>query len=304
MLEEADIRRADCFLTNVFNLRPSGNKIESLCGPKELGLTDYPPLIKGGYVNARYGENLVRLRNEMVRIGPNIIIALGNTAAWAFLGKTTITKLRGVVLYSTHTAPGIKTIPTYHPAAIMRQWNWRSTVIADFQKAKRESAYPDIRRPSRKIWIEPTLEDIYAFEEAYIKPAERLAIDIETAGVHITLIGIAPTPEISIVIPFPYPGRSTRAYWPNAITEAKVWLVIRNILRGSTPKTFQNGLYDIAFLWRSARMKVYNAEHDTMLLHHALQPESLKGLGYLGSVYTDEGNWKQMRVKTTIKRED
>lgn len=51
-------------------------------------------------------------------------------------------------------------------------------------------------------------------------------------------------------------------------------------------------------------MKTYNAEHDTMLLHHALQPESLKGLGYLGSVYTDEQSWKQMRVRTTIKRED
>lgn len=44
---------------------------------------------------------------------------------------------------------------------------------------------------------------------------------------------------------------------------------------------------------------------DTMLLHHALQPEALKSLGYLGSIYTDEGNWKQMREKVkTIKRED
>jgi hypothetical protein len=41
-----------------------------------------------------------------------------------------------------------------------------------------------------------------------------------------------------------------------------------------------------------------------MLLHHALQPESLKGLGFLGSVYTDEGNWKQMRNVGTVKRDD
>jgi len=44
---------------------------------------------------------------------------------------------------------------------------------------------------------------------------------------------------------------------------------------------------------------------DTMLLHHALQPESLKSLGFLGSVYSDEGSWKQLRRgRTTIKRDD
>ena len=36
---------------------------------------------------------------------------------------------------------------------------------------------------------------------------------------------------------------------------------------------------------------------------NALQPEGLKGLGYLGSIYSDEGAWKHMRKKDeTIKR--
>jgi hypothetical protein len=43
-----------------------------------------------------------------------------------------------------------------------------------------------------------------------------------------------------------------------------------------------------------------------MLLHHALQPESEKSLGFLGSIYTDEASWKTMRQrgKTTIKRDE
>jgi hypothetical protein len=43
-----------------------------------------------------------------------------------------------------------------------------------------------------------------------------------------------------------------------------------------------------------------------MLLHHALQPEVQKGLGFLGSIYTEEPAWKIMRPrgKGTIKRED
>jgi hypothetical protein len=31
MLDEAGIRRADCFLTNVFNLRPKDNDLENIC---------------------------------------------------------------------------------------------------------------------------------------------------------------------------------------------------------------------------------------------------------------------------------
>ena len=47
------------------------------------------------------------------------------------------------------------------------------------------------------------------------------------------------------------------------------------------------------------------AAHDTMLLHHSLQPEMLKGLGFLASVYADEGAWMEMRTKKgTIKQDD
>jgi len=54
-------------------------------------------------------------------------------------------------------------------------------------------------------------------------------------------------------------------------------------------------------------MPVRNAEHDTMLLSHALHPESPKGLAFLGSVYTDESAWKlniRLKHKGTIKKEE
>jgi hypothetical protein len=34
-----------------------------------------------------------------------------------------------------------------------------------------------------------------------------------------------------------------------------------------------------------------------MLMHHSIMPEMQKGLGFLGSVYTDEPAWKLMRRK-------
>lgn len=306
LLEEAEIHRADCYLTNVFNLRPNHNKIESLCGDKKGSIKGYPSLYKGKYVRDEYEGELLRLGDELIANNPNLIIALGNTACWALLGKTAISKLRGTTSLSTHTVAGYKVLPTYHPAAILRQWELRPTTVIDLIKAKRESLYAEIRRPKCEIWIEPSLEDLETFRAKFIEGTDILSVDIETAGNQITCIGFAPSKTIALVIPILDKRRSGRSYWPDAHTESAAWKIIKSILECPTPKkVFQNGPYDISFIWRSTGIKVYGAEEDTMLLHHALQPESLKGLGFLGSVYTDHGSWKQMREKTqTIKKDD
>jgi uracil-DNA glycosylase len=305
MLEQAGIARKDCFCTNVFNLRPHGNKIETLCGSLIDRIPGYPALGRGGYVHRKYSRELERLGDELDEVNPNVVVALGNTAAWAMLGKTMISKIRGTVQLSTHTRTGIKVLPTYHPAVIFRQWSARPTTVMDLVKAKREARYPDIVRPKREIWIEPKLEDIYEFNRRHIQSSERVAVDIETAGSCITCIGFAPRKDLAIVIPGIGIRRAGRPYWPSMDAERHVHKAIKDILTGPVPKIFQNGLYDISFIWRAWGIRTLNAEEDTMLLHHALQPESLKGLGYLGSIYTDEVSWKQMREsKTTIKRDD
>jgi uracil-DNA glycosylase family 4 len=306
MLAEAGIRRADCLLTNVFHLRPPGNKIEALCGPKPEGIRGYPPLLKSKFVRREFIPEIERLGDEIVEANPNIVICLGNTALWAMCGVTAISKLRGTTRLSTHTAAGFKTIATYHPAAVLRQWELRPVTVVDLAKAARESEFPEIRRPKREIWIEPTLEDIHEFVEQYIYPAQFMALDIETAGNQVTCIGMAPSPNLGIVVPFVDPRKKGRSYWPTAKMERAAWEACRRPIEDRRiRKALQNGMYDIAFLWRAQGIRVINASEDSMLLHHALQPESLKGLGFLGSVYTDEGSWKQMREKhTTIKRDD
>jgi hypothetical protein len=174
----------------------------------------------------------------------------------------------------------------------------------DLQKAERQSHFPEVRWPKREIWIEPTLEDLYEFERRFIRPDCVLAIDIETAGNQVTTIGFAPRPDIALVVPIHDPRRKGRSYWDDADSETRAWEFVRQILQNrSLRKVFQNGLYDIAFLYRSVGIKVKGAEHDTMLMHHSMQPESLKGLGYLGSIYTDERAWKWMRTSTTIKQD-
>lgn len=305
MLGEAGIHRADCFLTNVFNLRPERNDIETLCTGKEDGLVRLGALKAGKYLQKKYEGEVARLLSELQSIRPNIIIVLGNTAAWALLGNSGISKIRGTVTGSS-VLPSIKCLPTFHPAAILRDWSLRHVTVLDLIKAHRESKFPEIRRPQREVWIEPSLEDMESFYDKYLAPAKEISFDIETFGNQITCIGFAPDPSISLVIPFHDARKACQSFWATLEEEVKAWEYVRRVLALPCRKIAQNGMYDIHFLWRGYGIPVTNFEDDTMLLHHALQPESLKGLAFLGSCYTNEASWKLMRArgKTTIKRDE
>lgn len=290
--------------TNVFQIHPPGNDLGFFCGPKTEGIPGYPALAPSKYVRKEFQSELDRLGDELLEHDPNLVIALGNCALWAMCGMTGISKVRGATRISTHTVEGFKVLPTYHPSAVNRQWELRPTTVADLIKAKREASSPELIRPEREIWVEPTIQDIKEFTETYIKGCDLLSVDIETAGKFITCIGFAPSVDRAIVIPFEHPQRKGHNYWETKAEEVLVWKLIKEIVEDrSIPKLFQNGLYDISFLIKAYGIRTYGAAEDTMLLQHALQPEALKGLGYLGSIYTDEGAWKhEHKRQATIKK--
>ena len=298
MLSQVGLTRHDCYVTNVFNLRPKpSNDVKNLCGTKAEGLHGYPTLQKGKYVLARYKPELDRLYSEINRINPNILVALGATAAWALLKSTGIKAIRGSVAMSHPSLPlgrTYKVLPTYHPAAIGREWSNRPIGIADLEKAKRESETPIFRRPKRELWLYPTLEDLALYERLHIKEGRLAAGDIETKNNQITCISFAPSKASAIIIPFYSELRQGKNYWATLEEELEAWNYVRRwcaILK----MLFQNGMYDFQFLWRVYGIPVPEAAEDTMLLHHAFQPEMEKGLGFLASVYTDEVSWKFMR---------
>lgn len=295
-LSQVGIVRRDCLVTNVFNLRPKpSNDVKNLCGPRAQGIPGLPQLATGKFVLAKYASELERLYDEIRTADPNVIIALGATASWALLHSAGIRSIRGA---TTVTCPAVsarlgrvyKVLPTYHPAAVAREWSVRPIVIADLDKARRQSTFPEFRRPERHIWIRPTLQDLADYERDYILPAAFLAADIETKQDQITCIGFAPSPSSAIVIPLF--SESGKSYW-SLEEELIVWDYIRRWCRDK-PTVFQNGLYDINFLWSRYGIPVPLAAEDTMLLHHAMQPEMNKGLAFLASVYTEEPSWKFM----------
>lgn len=301
-LEEAGIS-----YTNVLNFRPNANNLESLCSPKKdlPNNYDYPALTKGKYLRPEYLPELARLLVEIERARPNCILAAGNSACWALLHATNIGAIRGSVTLSV-TDPQTKVVPCYHPAAILRQWQWRPVTIADIIKASREAEFKELIRPHRRVIINPSLYDIVQWYNSLMSgPSDPLAVDTETIWGQVSCIGFARSRSDALVIPLVDKSKPGASYWHHPEEETVVWNIIKSILTSDIPKLFQNGMYDLQYIIKMG-IKPRNLAEDTMLLHHAMFPEMRKGLGFLASIYSNEAAWKLMgRPKAdTVKRDE
>ena len=96
------------------------------------------------------------LRSRLRASSAQVIIPVGNAALEALTGETGIHKWRGSILESKEL-PGKKIIPTLHPAVTFRDFAMRNFIIMDFERALRESAFKEIRRPNRALIIAPSL---------------------------------------------------------------------------------------------------------------------------------------------------
>lgn len=168
-------------LTNVFALRPEANNLETLCLPgtkKDLpaGYPDYPSLSqKRRYLHPEFFGEVERLYEEIRTVRPNLILTLGNTALWALNKTQNISSVRGAIGRSSTVGRGqepgyFKVLPTYHPTGVLRNWSWRTIVLVDLMKAQREMAFAEIRRPARKILIDPSINEV---EVGSIRPSQR-----------------------------------------------------------------------------------------------------------------------------------
>jgi uracil-DNA glycosylase len=310
LLANAGISRAGVYVGNSFRDRPAENKVGKFFlkkgAAKKAGLVSrFPPCAEYGIVLSDREPDIELLIKDLTQLQPNVVVAMGNVATWALTGiGTGITKNRGYITPS-NVIPGLKVLPTFHPSSIMRQWDQAALVGMDFQKALRESAYPEVRRPKRELTIEPTLDELAEFYANEIQPlrgtGRAIACDVETVtyfdkepAVVITCIGFAARPDCGITVPL----RDARAerggvYW-SAEDEQKVYAWLEKIICDpEITLLFHNGPFDMQVLLDHG-LPVHHIPEDTMFCTHAQQPELKKGLGVLGSIFTDEVAWKTM----------
>ncbi len=109
ILEAIRFRRDDVYICNILKCRPPGNR---------------KPLPEEAELCIPY------LRKQVALIQPRVILCLGLTAAENLLGThESLGQLRGRVL----SYEGIPLMVTYHPAALLRNPNWKRPTWEDVQ---------------------------------------------------------------------------------------------------------------------------------------------------------------------------
>ena len=113
ILEAINFRRTDVYICNILKCRPPGNRKPQA---------------------EEVDKCLPYLRKQVALVQPKLILALGLTAAENLLGTTeSLGRLRGRVL----RYEGIPLMVTYHPAALLRNPNWKRPTWEDVQAVRR-----------------------------------------------------------------------------------------------------------------------------------------------------------------------
>lgn len=111
ILSSIDLNPDDCYLTNIVKFISQGDEITS-----EM-LAFFTPFLK----------------REILAVGPRLIISLGNSPTRALLNsKSPISKLRGEI----YEFEGIKLIPTFNPAYLLRDASKKKEVWEDMKRVR------------------------------------------------------------------------------------------------------------------------------------------------------------------------
>jgi uracil-DNA glycosylase family 4 len=112
IIQAIGLRREDVYITNIVKCRPPQNRKPL---PDEMAAC------------------MPYLHRQLALIRPKVIVALGSTAAEALLNtRKGLGELRGKV----HSYGGIPLIVTYHPAALLRNPNWKKPTWDDVRIAR------------------------------------------------------------------------------------------------------------------------------------------------------------------------
>lgn len=293
MLHDAGILTSDCYYTNLVNARPVHNDLETWIPVKKTGVTaDMVPL-RGRFVKPIVRLGYESLLREIELVKPKVIIPVGNSSMWALTGRTSITKWRGSMLEFN----GTRVVPTYHPAAILRMWEWRQIAVLDLKRARGEAISPS-PPPAYNFIIKPGFEKVLTTIEWLMGRAEggeklTPCFDIETVAGHIRCFAIAWTTSDAICIPLMELGNAS-GYWTAEEEATILWRVYKLFTHPNVGIRGQNLLYDCQYVYKHWHF-IPNIAQDTMLSHHTLWAGLPKSLAFQASMYAENYVfWKEM----------
>lgn len=235
--------------------------------------------------------------HEIQQTNCNVYVPMGNTALYAMTGNTNISLWRNSILVSpiSHGMGGMKVIPTFHPAAALRDTSLYDLILNDFMRIVEESESPIIDLPQPKLITNPTAREAIDFIHRIHQEGKPFAFDVETPY---------KPPHFVLCISFANNTNEAMSIWLfdercyyNREDFVAVYLAIKAILEDPLiEKGGHNVAYDIIAL-RQHGINVSPPYFDTMHKHHACDPIASKhSLAFLCSVLTRQPFYKEWDV--------
>lgn len=238
---------------------------------------------KGGFtVSAtKHFENF---KERLQEANANVYVPLGEMAMQALVSKKGITKWHGSILESIDFYGNVKVIPTIDPRSAIRQYLFRYYISSDLKRVKEECITPKLNLPDRKLIVQPSFTESCAFLDQCLLE-KQVAVDIEVYKMEVSCISFATSPTLCMSIPFD-------SRW-TIEEEATLWRKVAAVLENEkVEKIFQNGMFDISFLFARNKINTVGYIHDTMVKHNLNYPDFPKGLGFITTLYTREPYYK------------
>lgn len=277
LMHQVGISREEVYITNVVKERPPANNIEHFIKFDR----------KGVLATDKYREYEAMLMEELAQTNANVYVAIGAVALYALSRQDKITKRRGSIISGYIGGRTVKVIPIIHPASALRNYLFSHFIRFDLRRIKEESAFPEIRLPSRMLMVGASFLQSMAFLQE-CQSCSLVAFDIEVMNEEISCISFAKSPYEVISIPFFSEGRDHFTI----DQEAAVWQEIAKLLENPLiTKVGHNITFDATFIFIKYGIRTTNMK-DTMVACSVCYPEFPKGLDFVTSICTKEPYYK------------
>jgi uracil-DNA glycosylase family 4 len=275
LMQTVGISRTNCYITNVIKERPPGNDVSVFID------------LKSGNETPAYIRYEAELKEELLALKPNVVVAVGGVALHALCRRKGITNWRGSIIEST-LIPGLKVIPIIHPASALRNYIFQHYVVNDLLRVRDESQTPDLPKLTYNIHIGRTVSEITKYLERCVA-AGMVGFDIEVIDGELDCLAIAISATEAMCIPF---MQGSNEFW-SIEDEVTVLQLVGSLLENvAVAKVMQYANFDSYFMFEHYGITTKNIE-DTMIAQAILTPDFDKGLDFITSIYTKQPYYKQ-----------
>lgn len=238
------------------------------------------------------------LEEEIERVKPAFILALGNIAVQRLLGKGTVGQVSGKEIWSARYQAWV--LPAYHPAAILRDRGrenaWRADIFR-FGRLVRGDLVPPPNVPPVRVDLVSSGRGLASLDQA-LRTEPQFSYDFETNVTggwwdqrHRTYsIAFSFTGQEAVCLPIEHPECGPQ--WTDMVRR---WMTERAtpILTGKQEHTIRivhNGMFD-DLVWFRVTGTLSRPTTDTMLMLQLLDENAPKSLKWAGRAHLGWPDW-------------